>query len=142
MLSPNLKSSTGQGLDYAATDPIGLSQACYCIARKTTNEQYSFNLILHLFHKLWYDHEVGTNQGGDSFHFLHQLRLPLRETGGRVSYYPVLLSWGHCLGSLLETAYSPLLSQTCICLVHNVTHAVWHNAMIEYSPFLSHQQHQ
>ncbi len=33
--------------------------------------------------------EVGTNQGGDSFHFLHQLGTPLHETGGRVFYYPV-----------------------------------------------------
>ena len=83
--------------------------------------------------------EVGTNQGGDSFHFLHQLGPPLDETGGRVSYYPVLHSWGHCLGSLLETAYSPLLSQTCICLMHGVTHAVRHNGIIYYIPFLSHQ---
>ena len=33
--------------------------------------------------------ELGTNQGGDSIHFLHQLGSPLRATGGRVSYYPV-----------------------------------------------------
>ncbi len=39
----------------------------------------------------------GTNQGGDSLHFLHQLGSTLRATGGRVSYYPVLLSWSHCL---------------------------------------------
>ncbi len=79
--------------------------------------------------------EVGTNQGGDNFHFLHQLGPPLRATGGRVSYYPVLLSWGHCLGSLLETAYSPLPSQTCICLLHNVIHTVWHSVMLDYSLF-------
>ncbi len=79
--------------------------------------------------------EIGTNQRGDSLHFLHQLGPPLRTTGGRVSYYPVLLSWGHCLGSLLETAYSPLPSQTCICLLHYVTHTVWHNVMLDYSLF-------
>ena len=33
--------------------------------------------------------EVGTNQGGDSIHFLHQLGSSLRATGGLVSYYPV-----------------------------------------------------
>ncbi len=77
--------------------------------------------------------EVGTNQGGDSLHFLHQLGSPLRATGDRVSYYPVLLSWGHCLGSLLETAYSPLPSQTYVCVQHNVTNAVWHNVMLDYS---------
>ncbi len=32
--------------------------------------------------------EVGTNQGGDSFHLQHQLGPPLRESGGRVFYYP------------------------------------------------------
>ena len=84
--------------------------------------------------------EVATNQGGDSFHFLCQLGPPLRESGGRVSYVPVLLSWGHCLGSLLETAYSPLPSQTYICLLHKVTHAVWHSVVPDYTPFWTHQQ--
>ena len=32
--------------------------------------------------------EVGTNQGGDSIHFLHQLGSPLRASSGRVSCYP------------------------------------------------------
>ena len=51
-----------------------------------------------------------------------------------MSYYPVLLSWGHCLGSHLETAYSPLPSQTYICLLHNVTHTVWHSVVLDYVP--------
>ncbi len=46
-----------------------------------------------------------------------------------------LLSWGHCLGLLLETAYSTLPSQTCTCLLHNVKHIVWHNVMLEYRSF-------
>ncbi len=45
--------------------------------------------------------------------------------GGCVFYYPVLLSWVHCLASLIETAYPA--SQTCMCLTHSVTHAVWHS---------------
>ena len=36
--------------------------------------------------------EAGTNQGGDSFHFLCQLELALRALGVCVFYYPVLLS--------------------------------------------------
>ncbi len=76
--------------------------------------------------------EVGTNQGGDSFHFLHQLGPPLRWTGGRVYYYPVLLSWGHCLGSLLETAYSPSLS-IIQCFPHNVI-LLLHGMSYQLSP--------
>ncbi len=45
---------------------------------------------------------------------------------------PIIL--GHRLGSLLEVAYSSLPSQTCICLMLNVIHAVWHSVMLTYSP--------
>ncbi len=48
LLSP--KSSTGQGLVYAVTDFVVLSQAFYYIARDTTcNEQYGLGQNLHLF---------------------------------------------------------------------------------------------
>ena len=43
-----------------------------------------------------------------------------------------LSSWGHCFGSLLKTAYSPLPSQTYSCLLHNVTHTVWHSVVLDY----------
>ena len=39
---------------------------------------------------------------------LSMLDISSDKESGHLSYYPVLLSWGHCLGSLLETAYSPL----------------------------------
>jgi hypothetical protein len=50
-----------------------------------------------------------------------------------MSYYSVLLSWVDASGHFSKRQTHVFYTKTCICLLHNVTGTVWHNALPCYS---------